>query len=302
MQMLACFYYNMNIKQLIIEFNAAPGYPLDDMKRMRILIFLVLVQVMGCTNLLFYPMKNQVITPDQLGIRYDDVYLSTEDNRQLHGWKLYAVTQPLGTILYFHGNAENISTHFANVSWLTKHGYDVYLYDYRGYGKSEGQADLDLIIKDAEAMIGDVVGRQAVENIIVIGQSLGASIAIYAVAHTKYKKNITALISISAFSDYRAVTQDALSKSWLFWLFQWPLSYTISNQYSPIKSVADVSPIPIFIMHSPDDEMIDVYHAERLLKEADEPKQLLVLQGGHNTIFNYENNRKTLLESLDSLN
>ncbi|WP_455207631.1 alpha/beta hydrolase [Kaarinaea lacus] len=269
---------------------------------MRILTFIILLQVTGCTSLIFYPMKDEVLTPDRLGTRYDDIYLSTEDNLRLHGWKLYADTLPVGTILYFHGNAENISTHFANVHWLTKHGYDIYLFDYRGYGKSEGETDLDLIIRDAEAMIGDVVGRQGVGDIIVIGQSLGASIAIYAVAHSEYKKNITALISISAFSDYRAVTQDALSKSWLFWLFQWPLSYTISNKYSPVKFVGDVSPIPLFILHSPDDEIIMTYHAQRLLQEAREPKQLLILQGGHNTIFNFENNKKVLLESLKTLN
>ncbi|WP_455365445.1 alpha/beta hydrolase [Kaarinaea lacus] len=268
---------------------------------MRILLFILLFPLTGCTGLLFYPMETQVITPEQLDIRYDDVFLTTKDNKRLHGWKLYTEKQRAGTILYFHGNAENISTHFTNVYWLTSQGYEVYLYDYRGYGQSEGKPDLDLIIEDAELMIGNVVERPDVENIIVIGQSLGGSIAIYAVAHSTHKKKISALISIAAFSDYHAVAQDTLAKSWLLWLFQWPLSYTISNKYSPIKSVENVSPIPIFVMHSPDDEIIKPYHAERLLEAAKKPKQFLQLQGQHNSIFRYKNNKQTLLDALGTL-
>ncbi|MDX1813145.1 MAG: alpha/beta hydrolase, partial [Gammaproteobacteria bacterium] len=113
-----------------------------------------------------------------------------------------------------------------------------------------------------------------------------------------YKKNISALVSVSAFSDYRAVARDMLSKSWLFWLFQWPLSYTISDRYSPVESIALVSPIPLFIMQSPEDEIIEPYHAERLLDEAKPPKQLLPLYGRHNSTFRYESNRQLLLETL----
>ena len=247
-------------------------------------------------------MKPHFITPDQIGTRYDDIFVTAEDGTRLHGWKLYSETDPIGAILYFHGNAENISTHFTNVYWLTKYGYDVYLFDYRGYGQSEGEADLGLIIKDSERMIEAIVKREDVENIIVIGQSLGASIAIHVVAHSKYKQHISALISISAFSDYHDVTQDALSRSWLFWAFQWPLSYTINNDYSPVKSVGSVSPIPLVIAHSSNDGMIEDYHAERLLNEANAPKQFLVLEGEHNSIFRHETNKTKLLESLDSLN
>ncbi|WP_455202393.1 alpha/beta hydrolase, partial [Kaarinaea lacus] len=171
-------------------------------------------------------MESHLITPDRIGIHYEDLYISTEDGIRLHGWKLFSEIKPVGTLLYFHGNAENISTHFTNVYWLTKFGYNIYLFDYRGYGQSEGEPDLDLIIKDNELMIGHVAGLEAVDEVIVIGQSLGASMSIYSVAHSKHKKQIKALIAISAFSDYHDVAQDALAKSWLFWLFQWPLSFT----------------------------------------------------------------------------
>ena len=133
-------------------------------------------------------------------------------------------------ILFFHGNAENISTHFANVYWLVAHGYDVYLFDYRGYGQSEGEAELDPIVDDMQMLIGHVLDDLPANNkLIVMGQSLGASLSIYSVAHRRYRDRIEALVSVAAFSDYHDIAQDALSSSWVFWLFQWPLSKTISN-------------------------------------------------------------------------
>ncbi len=206
------------------------------------------------------------------------------------------------TLLFFHGNAENISTHFASVYWLVAHGYDVYIFDYRGYGQSEGKAELDPIIDDMQLLIGQVT-KELPENqkLIVMGQSLGASLAIYSVAHSQYRDRIAALISVAAFSDYHDIAQDALSNSWLFWLFQWPLSKTISNTYSPIKAVNQVSKIPIYIMHSKEDEIIAYYHAERLYQVALEPRQLITLEGGHNVTFSIDSNRQQLLNVLDEI-
>ena len=134
-----------------------------------------------------------------------------------------------------------------------------------------------------------------------MGQSLGASLSVYSVAHSQYRSRIAALISVAAFSDYHDIAQDALSSSWLFWLFQWPLSKTISNAYSPVESVDRVAPVPIFIMHSDEDEIIDYYHAEALYGSASEPKQLITLKGGHNAAFSFDSNRQKLLDVLDAV-
>ena len=269
---------------------------------MRISYLLCLTMLAGCTNLIFYPTKEHVLTPDAVGIRYEDVFVETPDNLRLHGWKLFSEGETDGTLLFFHGNAENISTHLANVYWLIPHGYDVYLFDYRGYGRSEGEAGLDPIIDDMKLLIGHVIDELPLnESLIVMGQSLGASLSIHAVAHSMYRDRIAALVSIAAFSDYHDIAQDALAKSWLLWLFQWPLSKTISNTYSPIKSVDKTTPVPLYILHSKDDEIIDYYHAERLYEAALEPKQLTVLEGGHNVTFSIEGNREALLNVLQAV-
>jgi alpha-beta hydrolase superfamily lysophospholipase len=247
-------------------------------------------------------MKEYYITPDAIGVRYEDRYITTADGLLLHGWKLFSEGVTEKTLLFFHGNAENISTHFANVYWLVAHGYDVYLFDYRGYGQSQGEAELDPIIDDMQIMTGAVIDDlESDQKLIVMGQSLGASLSIYSVAHSQYRDRIAALVSVAAFSDYHDVAQDVLSGSWMFWLFQWPLSKTISNTYSPLKSVDRVSPVPLFLMHSHEDEIIGFYHAEALYDAAREPKQLVTLDGGHNSPFNLDSNREQLLKVLQAV-
>ena len=265
-------------------------------------IFMLFAMLSGCTHLLFQPQRIQYATPDRLGVMYEDVALETTDLLKLHGWKLLAKGEVLGTVLFFHGNGENISTHFANVHWLTDYGYDVYLFDYRGYGQSEGVAQLDAVINDAEIMIAYGVKQLLKnENLIVMGHSLGGSLALHAVAHSQYKERIKTLITVEAFADYRKVTQDVLSISWLTWLLQWPLSFSVDNSYSPSDSVALISPIPLMLMHSKQDEIIPFEHAQNLYELADEPKILKAVSGSHNAIFNKIENREIVLEYLSSL-
>ena len=269
---------------------------------MRSIVLTCILVVSGCTDLIFYPMTGHVLTPEAVGVEYEDIYVETEDDLRLHGWKLLAGSRAHSTLLYFHGNAENVSTHFANVYWLVEHGYDVYIFDYRGYGKSEGEAELGPIMDDMELFIGYVAADLPEgQELVVVGQSLGASMAIYSVAHSRYRERIAALVSVSAFSDYHDIAQDALAKSWLFWLFQWPLSKTIDNSYSPVEAIGRMAPLPVYIMHSRDDDIIGFYHAEALFEAASEPRQLIVLEGGHNATFGIDSNRERMLDVLHEI-
>ena len=267
-------------------------------------IFLIplLLLLSACSNLLFYPVKPHPITPDAVGVLHEDFFIESTDDLKLHGWKLNAGQHTAGTILFFHGNGDNVSTQLPNTYWLPDEGYDVYIIDYREYGQSQGEVELDATISDMELMIAYVVKQlDEDEKLIVMGHSLGGSMAIYTVAHSDYRDKIKALITIEAFSDYHDVTQDVLSKSWLFWLLQWPLSFTVDNSYRPLDAIGSISPIPVLIMHSETDEMIDMYHAQRLYEAANEPKSFQLIDSDHNDIFNKIENRKLLLDYLKTL-
>jgi fermentation-respiration switch protein FrsA (DUF1100 family) len=266
----------------------------------RAAFLLVLVMLTGCTNFLFQPMRVHFMTPDVLGAEYEDIYIKTSDDISLHGWKLLAEGNISGNILYFHGNAENISTHFANVRWLTKHGFNVYLFDYRGYGKSEGVSQLDAIISDMESMIGYTVKQiPEDEKLAIIGHSLGGSLAIYGVAKTSYRNRIKVLMTVEAFSDYRDATQDVLSLNWFTWAFQWPLSFTVDNSYRPINVAGEIAPIPLVLVHSTQDRILPFYHGEALYAVAEEPKKLKPVEGAHNHVFNLSENRRVMLKYLE---
>lgn len=266
------------------------------------LLFLIVFLLCSCSNFLFIPFKPYPFTPDRVGIFHDDIYIEVENGIKLHGWKLHANEKYSGTIIFFHGNGDNVSTQLPNTFWLAGSGYDVYVFDYREYGQSQGKAELDTTISDMELMI-DYVTKQLneEEKLIVIGHSLGGSMSIHSVAHSAYRDKIKALVTIEAFSDYHDVTQDILSKSWLFWLFQWPLSFTIDNSYRPLDAIAAISPIPVLILHSESDEMIDMYHAEKLYEAAREPKSLQLIDSDHSNVFINIENRKILLDYLKTL-
>lgn len=251
----------------------------------------------SCTHLLFQPIRPHLYFPDDFGVDYDDIVALTDDGVHLHGWVMRAAGERTGSLIFFHGNGENLSTHFLNVHWLTELGYEVTLFDYRGYGASEGEPQLDAIVADYDVMLGAVLSALPHnEKLIVMGHSFGASLSIYGIAHSRYKQRIAALITVAAFADYHDITQELLSRSWLTWALQWPLSFTIDNSYRPLDSVEQISPVPLLIMHSADDEIIDLHHAQDLYASANPPRQLVVLEGDHNQAFNFESGRKLLLD------
>lgn len=268
----------------------------------RLLLLSLCLLSSACSNFLFFPIKSHPITPDDIEILHEDIYIESVDGVTLHGWRLIAEERTAGSILFFHGNGDNVSTQLPNTFWLPDEGYDVYIFDYREYGESEGKAELDTVMSDMDLMIAYAVAQlPADEKLIIVGHSLGASMSIYSVAHSDYRDRIKALVTVEAFSDYHDVTQDVLSRSWLFWLLQWPLSFTVDNSYRPLDSIGLVSPVPVLILHSEADEMIDIYHAQRLYDAAKQPKSLQLIDSDHNNIFTKRENRQVLLDYLMKL-
>lgn len=268
----------------------------------RILLFILIFSSTACTNLMFQPTRTLYQLPPQLHIEHQDINFTSADGTPLHGWYLPSKAPPKQTLLFLHGNAYNISTHVSAVYWLVDYGYDVYIFDYRGYGYSGGVLSLSGAISDIEAAISYVAEHKRVDGkFILFGQSLGASMGIYALSQSENKKDVAAYLSLAAFADYHEIAQDVLSRSWLTWLLQWPLSFTVSNDYRPVDYIAKLSPIPVYIMHGQGDKAIELKHADMLYIAAAQPKHLVLLENGHNSIFLSKANRKKILQLLDRI-
>ena len=138
----------------------------------------------GCTGLFFQPQKELVFDPETIGLDYEDIDFASADGTRLHGWFFEAQSERLGSVLLLHGNAENISTHFASVAWLPEVGFDAFVFDYRGYGRSEGVPTLEGLHQDAVAALDWLIAMPGIEpeNVAVFGQSLGGAVALSTIA------------------------------------------------------------------------------------------------------------------------
>lgn len=265
----------------------------------RTLILLNILFILpACTQVFFQPMKDHVLSPEQFGVEFEDVFFTSVDGLKLHGWWFPAQQETKAIVLFLHGNAQNISTHSTAVHWLTKHNYDVFIFDYRGFGKSEGIPTLEGALSDIEQAVSYVKTRKTEDKkLFIVGQSLGASMGIFTTADIK--EGINGAIFISPFSDYRGIARDMLSHSWWTWAFQWPLSFTINNDYRPLDYVNQISPIPTLFLYSNDDEVMSPYHIKKLHEAAKAPKYIEELIGSHNIMLGIEENRDIIVKYLD---
>ena len=264
-------------------------------------VFTLLLVTMGCSGVFFYPQKQHVLTPDQLKLEYEDVFLESSDNITVHGWWLDANEPVRGTIYFLHGNAENISTHIRNVYWLPKHGYQVFLLDYRGYGLSEGAPDLKGALNDIRVGFEYVVERNADTGkpVYLLGQSLGASMALYfAATDPQAKQYLSAIISDAAFSRYKDIARHVAGNGWLTWMVQYPVSWSMITGYDPVDYVGDISPTPLLLIHSQDDQIIPYKNSQQLLEAALPPMTFYQTSGPHTATFRSEQNREYLLRYL----
>ncbi len=238
----------------------------------------------GCTSFFFQPSRALVATPARFGVEFRQLDIEAADGTVLRAWYMPARGPARGSILFLHGNAENISTHFANVVWLPAEGFNVLALDYRGYGASEGSPSLAGAQLDIDAALRALLARPDVDpdRIVVFGQSLGAALAIYYVAHSRDRAHIRALVADSAFADYRAIAREKLAGFFLTWPLQWLPWLTVDDDYSPAEAVGAVSPIPLLIVQGDADRVVPVANARRLFALAREPKQLWIVPGaGH---------------------
>jgi fermentation-respiration switch protein FrsA (DUF1100 family) len=238
----------------------------------------------GCNHAFFYPDRILLDTPDRYGIDYEPVEISAEDGTQLFAWFLPARGAARGTVLYLHGNAQNISAHLPSIAWMPGAGFNVLALDYRGYGRSGGTPSIAGAQQDIGAAMRVLLARPDVDpgSIFVFGQSLGGALAIHYVAHSALRAHVRAVIVDSPFSDYRLISKEKLAAIPITWPLQWLPALTVDNDYSPQAAVHAVSPIPLLLIHGERDGLVPLHHSQRLFERAGEPKDLWVVpDAGH---------------------
>jgi fermentation-respiration switch protein FrsA (DUF1100 family) len=268
------------------------------------LSLIVLVCVSACSSLLFFPSKTLVRVPEDVGVAYRDIDFNAADGIKLHGWFLPAKGEPKGSILFLHGNAENISTHLYSVYWLPSKGFNVFLYDYRGYGLSNGEPELADIVLDLKTAYETLLDQPEVDpdKVVLFGQSLGGAIGAYGAVTAIGPERIRALVVESAFASYRKIAREKLDSFFLTWPLQWPLSLLVDDGYSPVNVISQLHPTPLLVIHGAKDNIVPLHHGVALFDAALQPKQMwIVSHGGHISAFGFEEYRTRFVEYLTYL-
>ncbi|TDY00517.1 hypothetical protein EDC23_2018 [Thiohalophilus thiocyanatoxydans] len=216
------------------------------------------------------PSRQLERTPQAIGLAYEDVRLTASDGTELHGWWL-AHPEPAGNVLFFHGNAGNISHRLHTLRLFHELGYQSLIIDYRGYGKSGGKPSEAGLYADAEAAWRYLRETRRLQpgEIVISGRSLGAAVALY-LAHRHPPRALILESPFTSLPDLAAAHYRWLPARWL-------TRYAFDNRQRIPQLDA-----PLLIVHSEEDEITPAQQARTLYALAPEPKQQLVLQGGHN--------------------
>jgi pimeloyl-ACP methyl ester carboxylesterase len=259
----------------------------------------------GCASFFFYPSKERYGNPELEKAAPEDVWCESAGGIRLHGLRLHPVTSPpRGTIVFFHGNAENVRTHINAVLWLVGEGYQVVAFDYRGYGMSAGTPDIAGVNEDGLAILDAAFRMEGVdrERVAVLGQSLGGAVAVYAVARSPWKPRVRAVVADSAFAGYRRIVRDKLKEPIVTWPLAYPASWTVDDGRSPERWIGTLSPVPVVVIHGTKDPVVPYSHGELLYRLANDPKGFWAVEGGgHTDALFLPDVRKQLVDFLDSV-
>jgi uncharacterized protein len=208
----------------------------------------------------------------------EEVWIKVANGERIHGWFLRAMKQPaIATVLHCHGNGGNLSSVVWVAQDFAKRGFDVMIFDYRGYGRSEGRlTDEWGLYADAEAVYNHLISERGVkvEKLALYGQSLGTTAAVDLAS----RRPCGALIVESGLSS--ASDMGAVSFPWL----PRQLHFLAKNRFESTRKIAEVK-CPVMVTHGTNDAVIPVEQGRKLYESARDPKRLVIVEGGDHFLF-----------------
>jgi len=234
---------------------------------------------------IFHPTKEIPVTPQDINLAFEDVYFVTRDQIRLNGW-LIKNPKAQATLLFFHGNAGNISQRLEKIAMFYAMGLNVFILDYRGYGRSQGDPTEKGIYIDAMAAYDYLRTRTDIDKdkIIGYGASLGGVVAVDLAGERK----LAALIIDSSFTSAADISKT---------IYPFIPTLLLQTKMDSVNKVKDIL-IPKLFIHSINDEIIPFQLGKELFAAAANPKEFLQITGGHNT--NHVDSRDKFISGIGS--
>ncbi|MDD5008316.1 MAG: alpha/beta hydrolase [Syntrophorhabdaceae bacterium] len=246
-----------------------------------IVIIAVALAYLGLTVMIYFQQDGMIYVPEKtithnphnIGLVYEEVSVRTKDGLSISGWYIPAKNEK-AVILFCHGNAGNISSRLDSIRIFNDLSLSVLIFDYRGYGRSEGRPSEAGTYLDAEAAWDYLVNVKKIPpgRIIVYGRSLGGAVA----AEIALRRSPAALIVESGFTSVPDLGQK---------IYPWlPVRLISKFRYATIDKIGTIK-CPKLIIHSRRDDIVPFEHGRALYEKASPPKEFLEIRGGHNDGF-----------------
>ena len=238
-----------------------------------LLVVLSAIMLLFERKLIYYPQRAHDVSPRDLGLAFEDLVLTAEDGVRIHGWYLPPSGEPRFTVLFAHGNAGNVSHRLDRALFLqSKLGASVLLFDYRGYGRSEGSPDEEGTYRDARAAHRWLIEQKRVapDRLVIFGESLGSAVAL----DLALSRPCRALVLESPFASVPAMARAVYP-----FLPLWPFVRTRYDNEAKAPRLT----VPLLVLHGDRDEVVPFTQGRRVFEAAPGPKRFFAIPGaGHN--------------------
>ncbi|MDH4445912.1 MAG: alpha/beta fold hydrolase [Akkermansiaceae bacterium] len=254
----------------------------------------------GGNQLFYFPTRDEPTTPAAWGLKFESIDFKSADGTKLHGWfipaKHKSAASAKGTVVFSHGNAGSMGHHLGFCTWLADANFNVMIYDYRGFGKSDGSVDRRGMIDDVKAAFALMRQRKDIDpnRLISYGHSLGGAQSVTALGEAPVK-GLRAIVIDGAFASYQAMARIVAGQLG---------ASLVTDELAPKDFVKKLAPVPLLVVHGSSDEVVPVSQGHQLFEAAGEPKTLFEVKGGrHGTALSHDDgaHRRKMITWLDGI-
>ena len=269
------------------------------MMKKKLILLPALFFLSACNSLFYFP-ANKKIYNENIQEKHSIGFLESKSGSRLH-YFYFQAESPRALILYFQGNARNITSSFKAFLWAVPKGYDLLVWDYSGYGKSTGKAARENIYKDSLSMLEFAVKIKKEKRLFLItaGQSLGGAVMLGGLGGFEDRNEVDIILADCTFWSYKEAARESVRS---FTCLPGCAAFPVTDAYAPYKTFSQIKDIPIIVSHCLEDEVIPFKLGVELYEKLESKnKRFVEFSCKHTSAYWREENQERLLGIFDEI-